>query len=89
MDKILIHIGNSTIVELKKGDYLTPIILDKVDGKICASPGKPIMAWDKICNGEILSLLNNLYPGNCSFFCVKQDYDHGYNPRAINNIEII
>lgn len=89
MKKVFIHIGTAAIVELKKGDYLTPIILDKVDGKIRASLGKPVMAWDKVCNGETLFLLNDLYPGRCSFFCVNQDYDHGYNPRYISKIELI
>lgn len=89
MDKILIHIGTTTIVELKEGDYLTPIILDKVNGETCVYYGNPIMAWDKVCSGEALSLLNDLYPSKCSSFCVNQDYDHGYNPRYINSIEQI
>lgn len=87
MSKIIIYFSDDRTIELKENEYLTPLFLDRVNGEQAVVIGEPIMIWDKLTNKQSFSLLNDLHA--CDFICINQDLKSGYNPRFINDIEIV
>lgn len=87
MNKAIIHFSDKSTLELKEGDFLTPIISNELCDKVTASMTNPIKLQNHISNGLIPSIMDVFV--KCDFFYLNHNYNVVYNSKAIVKIELI
>ena len=87
MNKAIIYLSDNSTIELREGDYITPIShFSDLDGKENASMDESIELWNHIHNGLIPSIMDAFL--KCNFFYLNHDYDTVYNSNAIVKIKL-
>lgn len=86
MNKAILHFSDKSILEVKEGDCLIPIVLNDLSGDVSASMDKSAELWTHINNGLIPSLMDVFI--KCDFFYLNHDYNFVYNSKAVVKIEL-
>ncbi|WP_251612996.1 hypothetical protein [Senimuribacter intestinalis] len=85
MHKATILFSDKTVLEVKEGDLITPVVCKSDTSSGFAAMGEPVEVWYHTSNGLIPSLLDVLTQHN--FFYLNNDFSCVYN--AISIIKII